>query len=684
MFYPLLTAIVMLGVGIGALRLNPRRPINQALATVCFLSVLIFSAQLVAKHQGALYLIDRTSNPLPWIRLKFALIGLLSPLMVWVCYYLVSGRYTSRRNLFFKLTPWIVLSAFLFWFPFTEDFKPNDSLPGNVSQGPFYYLYFLPMLAGQIAVCVSAILVAPRLSGVRRLEFRFITIALGHLSLAAVIVETVYATWPDLPGIHPLTRVLSYLVYLVFAVSAWSVTSRRVYHSGQVVLSILERFIVIGVVGIVAALLLRTLSSSEQSPFVTATIIGASFLLLGYFDDKVRGWLKLKADHKITVAVTALHRASATEIDPDRLTQRFEPILQSFADCSAVEILTFDRTRYASRSFELPVSTLQESDFFADGWASVASFDRTSTPHGGTSLREFLAQAKMAVLVCPRWTTREPSLIVGFGERESGPPYTHPEIHLLRELANAAESLLTRAKLSLQAQQAEQLASIGRLGVEVLHELRNPMATLKSFSQLLPEKIDDKTFLADFADVVPKEAERIESLAQRLLDLSRPRTYNFQRADLHKIIEETATMWRPRATQACIKLLTSLSAVRREAMIDSDAIRQVIINLLRNASEALMQREHDRTIEIRTQDTADHVLVEVEDNGPGLSKEIRNHIFDAFTTNGKPSGVGLGLTICRDIARAHGGSISTDLQRERGCVFQFSLPTANKNGRIND
>jgi hypothetical protein len=59
MFFPLLTAFVMLGVGIGALRLNARRPINQALATVCFLSVLIFAAQLVAKHQGALYLLAR-------------------------------------------------------------------------------------------------------------------------------------------------------------------------------------------------------------------------------------------------------------------------------------------------------------------------------------------------------------------------------------------------------------------------------------------------------------------------------------------------------------------------------------------------------------------------------------------------------------------------------------------------
>jgi signal transduction histidine kinase len=666
----------MLGVGIGALRLNFRRPINQAVATVCFLSVLIFSAQLIAKHQGALYLIDRTSNPLPWIRLKFALIGLLSPLMVWVCYYLVSGRYSSRWDLLVKLSPWIILSGFLFWFPFTHGFKPDDSLPGNIQQGPLYYLYFLPMLAGQLAVCISAISVAPHLSGVRKLEFRFITIALGYLSLVAVLVETIYATWPDLPGIHPLTRFFSYIVYLVFAVSAWSVTSRRVYHSGQVVLSIIERVIVIGLVGLIAAFLLHILSGKEEGPFVTATIIGAAFLLLGYADDKLRGWLKLKAEHKTAATVAELHEAATAELHPDRLIGRFEPILRSFADCSFVEILTEQGEKYAGRTVELPISALRETEFLRDGWASTAAFGRMSPGTDATTLQRFLAKAKLDVIVAPRWTTREPTLIVGFGTRESNLPYTHPEIRLLRELANVAESLFTRVKLSLQAQQAEQLASIGRLGVKVLHELRNPMATLKSFSQLLPEKIDDKVFLGDFAEIVPKEAERVESLAQQLLDLSRPRTYNFRRANLHKIIEETIMMWKPRADEGGIKFATKLDAASSELAIDADAIRQVLINLLKNASETVMCREGDRTIEIRTRDEANRVVIEVEDNGPGLPPEIRNRLFEAFTSNGKPSGVGLGLAICHEIVTVHNGSITADVGREQGCVFRVVLPIA--------
>lgn len=257
---------------------------------------------------------------------------------------------------------------------------------------------------------------------------------------------------------------------------------------------------------------------------------------------------------------------------------------------------------------------------------------------------------------------------MGFGARESNLPYTQPGIRLLRELANVAESLFTLAKLSLQAQQAEQLASIGRLGVKVLHELRNPMATLKSFSRLLPEKIDDKTFLGDFAEIVPKEAERVESLTQQ------PRTYNLQRADLHKIIEETAVMWKPRADEAGIKLATKLHAASSKLTIDADAIREVLINLLKNVSEAVMRRHADRTIEIRTRDEANGLVIEVEDDGLGLPPKIRNRLFEAFTSNGKPSGVGLGLAICREILRAHGGGIAANSAKEQGAVFTVSLP----------
>ena len=105
-------------------------------------------------------------------------------------------------------------------------------------------------------------------------------------------------------------------------------------------------------------------------------------------------------------------------------------------------------------------------------------------------------------------------------------------------------------------------------------------------------------------------------------------------------------------------------------------MRQVIVNLLRNASEAVLKRDSDRRIQIRTHNAADHLLIEVEDNGPGIPVEIRHRLFDAFASNGKQAGIGLGLVICRDILRVHGGSITADLAREHGCLFTIALPSA--------
>ncbi len=676
MFFPAVTAFVMLGFGLAVLWLNVRRPTNQALAAICFLSVLVFGAQLTAKHLGAQYLIDHTTNPLPWIRLKFALIGVLSPLMVWVCYYLVSGRYTSRRNLIVKLLPWIALSVFLFLFPFTEGFKPSTSLPGNVQYGRFYYLYFGPILIGQIAVCASSIVVSPQLKGARKLEFTFITIALGYLSLAAVLAETLYATWPAIPGVKDLTKFMSYAVYIVFGVSAWSVAARRVYHSGQVLLSLLERLLLLSAVCVPTILAIRALPRYEPSPFAAGLLLAAAFLLLTFCDDKLREWLQLKREQQTSAVVKELHAVSSIEGDPDRLVERFEQILAAFGNCPRARIFHREAKSYVTQSLALPASMLHEAELFSDGWVSVISLSRSPTQGTGTALQAILENERLPVLVCPRWTKREPALVIGFGARENELPYTHPEIRLMRELADVVEALYTRARLTLQAQQSEQLATLGRLGVSIAHELKNPMWTLKSFSQLLPEKIGNEVWLREFADVVPREAERIEALAQQLLDLSKPRTYSLSPTDLHQVIEETIALCHAQVDGNGITITTTLGATRTEALADANAIRQVILNLVRNASEAVMVNHGDRRIEVRTRDAADGICLEVEDNGPGIPKPIRAKLFEPFASAGKQTGIGLGLAISREIVKVHGGAISADLTREHGCVFHVVLPLA--------
>jgi hypothetical protein len=129
-FFPALIAVFLLGVGIAALSIHARRAINQVLAAVCFAGVLFFAAQLTAKFEAAKYIATGIGSPLIWVRVKFAIVALISPTLVWLCYYVASGRYENRRHLIRKMIPWVCLSCCLAAVAFTEGFKPNDSLPG--------------------------------------------------------------------------------------------------------------------------------------------------------------------------------------------------------------------------------------------------------------------------------------------------------------------------------------------------------------------------------------------------------------------------------------------------------------------------------------------------------------------------------------------------------------------------
>lgn len=671
LFFPTLTALFLLGVGIATFSLNPRRAINRVLATVCFAGVLFFAAQLTAKFEGAKFLATGAGDPLLWIRIKFAIIAFISPSMVWLCFYVVSGRYNDRRHLFRKMIPWLIVSCSLAALAFTEGFKPSDSLPGRERYGPLFALYFGPMLVGQLAVCVSSIVVATRLSGVRKLEFQFIALAMGYLSLAAVAVELCYAVWPT-PWLHSITRTVSYLVYIAFGISAWSVTSHRVYHSRQVFLTIGQRLLVVGPLAVGAFKLAEIVQRHEDSFTVAATIVGVAMLLAFAMDDWLRGRFRLHTENRVNEIASQLHAVARRQSNPDVLIEYFELVLAGLGK-APVKILTREGEDYGRGPDSIPVQLVADRDAVADGWYSLTARSRVSE-RGSPVLRDLLERRKWTALVFPGWEAN-PTLILALDERENGLPFTFPELRVLRALANVAESLYTRCRLELQARQAEQLAAIGKMGVSIAHELRNPMWTLSSFSQLLPERVNDPQFLQSFATIVPEEAKRIEALAEQLLDLARPRQYHLVECNVHELIEQTVTLLRPQMAEGGVVIVTRLNADHAEAVVDKDAIRQVLLNLARNAAEALQRNPSDhREIEIRTVSTSTALDIEVSDNGPGIPEAVRAKLFTPFASAEKKAGLGLGLAVCKEIVAVHGGEITAEHGERGGTSIRVKLP----------
>lgn len=670
-FFPALTALFLLGVGIAAFGLNPKRAINQVLAAICFAGVLFFAAQLTAKYEGAKFVMTGVGSPLFWIRVKFAIIALISPTMVWLCFYVVSGRYDNRRHLIRKMIPWICVSGCLAALAFTEGFKPSDSLPGRERYGPLFALYFGPMLAGQLAVCIASIAVARRLTGLRKLEFQFIALALGYLSLAAVIVETAYAMWPS-TWLHSITRVVSYLVYIAFGISAWSVTSHRVYHSQQVFLTIGQRLLVVGPIAYLAFQLASIIQRREDSATAAATVIGVAMLLAFALDDWIRARFRLHTENRINEVSSQLHDVAKRQSSPEILVEHFELVLSGLSK-APVRILLREGEEYGRGRDGVPINLIEDRTMVSEGWYSLTARSRVRD-RGGQDLRELLERRKWAALIFPGWEAN-PTLVLAIAERENRLPFTFPELRAMRALTNVAESLYTRSRLALQARQAEQLAAIGKVGVSIAHELRNPMWTLSSFSQLLPERVNDPQFLQNFAAIVPEEAKRIEALAEQLLDLARPRQYNLVECDVHAIIEQTVTLLRPQIAEAGAEIVTRLDADNPQAVVDKDAIRQVLLNLTRNASEALQANLTERRrIEIRTLGTDATLEIDVDDNGPGIPDALRSKLFTAFASAGKKAGLGLGLAVCKEIVAVHSGEITASPGTNGGTLMRVVLP----------
>ncbi|ACG71554.1 integral membrane sensor signal transduction histidine kinase [Anaeromyxobacter sp. K] len=218
-----------------------------------------------------------------------------------------------------------------------------------------------------------------------------------------------------------------------------------------------------------------------------------------------------------------------------------------------------------------------------------------------------------------------------------------------------------------QLVRSEKLAGIGRLAAGVAHEINNPLGVILGYAKLLRKKADGA--LAEDLAVVEEEALRAKHIVDGLLDLSRPLPPPSEQVDLRALAEDVVARLRE------ARLLEGVSAeVEGEASAPGHAekLRQVLVNLVRNAGEAsgpggrvaVRLRERDGVAELT-----------VQDSGPGIPAAARGKMFEPFFTT-KPGGTGLGLAVSRAIARAHGGELAVAAAAEGGACFALTLPTA--------
>ena len=284
-------------------------------------------------------------------------------------------------------------------------------------------------------------------------------------------------------------------------------------------------------------------------------------------------------------------------------------------------------------------------------------------------------------------------LLLGFPTETSGGPTKRVRPRVLASLDQAIERLRVPAataaavarlaRLDDEVLRVMRLATIGDLLAEVVHEVRNPLVSVKTFLQLLPDNLDDPDFITNFRQVVVDEVRRMERLLDTVLRQVRPTadTDEQPRTALGPVIESVGRLLEKRGQQKDLAFTIDIGADLPDAAIAEDPLRQIVLNLALNAIEATTPGGRVRLsgvcgvpgVSDRPGDTATVDFI-VDDEGPGVPDEHRRRLFDPFfSTRSKRPG-GLGLAVCSRLAREAGGSIQVETAPHGGARFRVCLP----------
>ncbi len=272
--------------------------------------------------------------------------------------------------------------------------------------------------------------------------------------------------------------------------------------------------------------------------------------------------------------------------------------------------------------------------------------------------------------------------IVCLGPKANNEMFYVSDLKVLETLATEVALALKYRRMEDQILRKNKLIELGTIAAGVAHEIRNPLASIRTFAQLLPDKQDDPEFKNEFSKLVLKDVDRITKVVESMLAFARPAQVTIADHTVTELVEEAALLTASRLKTKRIEL-TKQYHDQPTLRVDKQQILQVLVNLINNAADALPEHGKIRVATgVRSMKgspgpngSEKYAVIEVADNGPGIPQAVRNRVFDPFFTT-KQDGTGLGLSISQKIARDHGGIITVSSVEGKGTAFQINLPVS--------
>jgi signal transduction histidine kinase len=244
----------------------------------------------------------------------------------------------------------------------------------------------------------------------------------------------------------------------------------------------------------------------------------------------------------------------------------------------------------------------------------------------------------------------------------------------VEETATKLSEVYTQLQKSFeQLRRADRLSALGELSAGLAHEVRNPLGSIEGAVQILGRRDLAEETRQEFKEMASREIARLKGLVTHFLEFARPQPPRVVASDVCLVLQSVATLASETARMAQVEIVVEAAAALPSISVDPEQIRQVLLNLTINATQAMPKGGQ---IKLRAVQYGESVRIEVEDEGVGIPTEDVERVFDPFFTT-RSDGTGLGLPIAYQIVSQHGGHITARNNPERGMTFVVTLPVTD-------